>query len=516
MGSEGSRPESRFGRWKSGGLSAFLATSLAVGGAGAAAEPQRHEDALAKARSLIAGGDSVAAASIYEELLRVDPRNPTLLTNLTVARFKAGQFQETIALCRRILDSSPQIAPAHLFLGASHYQLGEYEAAIPPLREFLKMRPRERNARLMLAEALLLLDQHDEALTHFLSVSAQLESDPRIWYGLNRASHHLARAAATRIERDFADSPEAHVVVGLAHRDLGSFATAESNLRLALNRREQLEAPAVELAARALSEVYRKSGREDLAEEPELMIGGDQTCAGASPACQFVRGEFAELTQAEAADSDVRSLFWKSQAYDALETKALRRLADLPESPQLHEIRARALNERGAHGLATREWKRARDLDPTNRTLSVGLANSLYESQDYGGAVALLDELLASGDSAELLFLRGSARLSLQLIDPSIQDLKRALELRPDLDQAKAELSRAYMQSGEPSRAVPLLVSILHADTDGSFHYRLAQAYSRMGDRESELQVLTDYARFQPGSKARKAEGTGRPTTATQ
>ena len=516
MDSEGPRPESRFGRWKARGLSACLAAALAVGGAGAAAEPQRNEDALARARSLIAGGDSAAAASIYEELLRGDPRNPTLLTNLTVARFKAGQFQETIALCHRILDSSPQIAPAHLFLGASHYQLGEYEAAVPPLREFLKMRPGERNARLMLAEALLLLDQHGEALAHFLSVSAQLESDPRVWYGLNRATHYLGREAAARIERDFADSPEASVVAGLAHRDLGSYATAESHFRDALARREQLEAPARDLAARALSEVYRRSGRGDLAEEPERMIGDDQTCAGESPACQFLRGEFAELTQAETADSDVWSLFWKLRAYDALETKALRRLADLPESPQLHEIRARALNERGAHGLATHKWKRAYDLDPTNRTLSVGLANSLYESQDYGEAVALLDELLASGDSAELLFLRGSARLSLQLIDPSIQDLKRALELRPDLDQAKAELSRAYMQSGEHSRAVPLLVSILHADSDGSYHYRLAQAYSRTGDKKSELRVLADYARIQSGSKARRAERTGRTTAATQ
>lgn len=516
MDSEGPRPESRFGRWKYLGLTAFLGASLAVGGAGAAAEPQRNEDALAKARSLIAGGDSAAAASIYEELLRGDPRNPTLLTNLTVARFKAGQFQETIALCHRILDSSPQIAPAHLFLGASHYQLGEYEAAIPPLREFLKMRPGERNARLMLAEALLLLDQHGEALAHFLSVSAQLESDPRVWYGLNRASHYLAREATARIKHDFADGPEAHVVAGLAHRDLGSYAPAESHFREALARREQLEAPAVELAARALSEVYRRSGRGDLAKEPERMIGGDRTCEGASPACQFLRGEFAELTQAETAGSDVRSLFWKSRAYDALETEALRRLADLPESPQLHEIQARALNERGAHGLATHEWKRARDLDPTNRTLSVGLANSLYESHDYSGAVALLDELLAGWDSAELLFLRGSARLSLQQIDPSIEDLKRALELRPELDRAKAELSRAYMQSGEPARAVPLLVSILHADTDGSYHYRLAQAYSRIGDKKSELEVLTDYARLQSGSKARQAERTDRPTAAPQ
>ena len=148
--------------------------------------------------------------------------------------------------------------------------------------------------------------------------------------------------------------------------------------------------------------------------------------------------------------------------------------------------------------------------------MSVGLANSLYEAHDYSGAVALLDELLAGGDSAELLFLRGSARLSLQRIDPSIQDLERALELRPDLDRAKAELSRAYMQSGEPALAVPLLVAILHADTDGSYHYRLAQAYSRIGDKKSELEVLTDYARLQSGSKARQAERTDRPTAAPQ
>ena len=497
-------------------LAAFLAACLATGGIEVVAAPRSIEDALAKARGLIASGDVAEAISIYEGLLSDDPRNPTLLVNLTVARFKAGEYRETIALCQRILDSRPQIAPALLFLGASHYQLEEYESAIHPLRKFLEMRTGERNARLMLAESFLLLGRHRDALAHFLSVSAQLDSDPRVWYGLNRASHSLAREAAARIESDFADTPESHVAAGLAHRDLGSYEKAEFHLREALSRHHQLEPPAVELAARALAEIYRKSGRENLADIPESMLASDQACDGASPACQFVRGEYSELTKAETLGSDSQSLFWESRAYDALETMALRRLGNLPESSQFHEIQARALDERGAHGLATREWRRARELDPTNRTLSVGLANSLYESQDYEGAVALLDDLLAKTDSPELRFLRGSARLSLQQVDPSIEDLNRALELRPDLDRAKAELSRAYMQSGEPARAVPLLVAILHADTDGSYHYRLARAYSQMGDEESALRVLADYARIRPGSEASQAEHSSRATAATQ
>lgn len=497
-------------------LSAFLAACLATGASEAVSAPRNIEDELAKARGLIAAGDAAQATAIYEDLLSDDPRNPVLLTNLTVARFKAGQYRETIELCERILRARLQIAPARLFLGASHYQLGEYESAIPPLSKFLEMQPGERNARLMLAESLLLLGRHREALGHFLAVSAQLESDPRVWYGLNRAAHSLARETAARIESDFADTPEAHVVAGLAYRDVGSYEKAEFHLRESLSRREQLEAPAMELAGRALAEVYRKSGREDVADMPESMISSDQACDDASPACQFARGEYAGLTQGDALGSDIRSLFWRSRAYHALETMALGRLAALPESPQFHEVQARALDERGAHGLATREWRRARELDPVNRTLGVGLANSLYESQDYEGAAALLDELLANTDSPELLFLRGSARLSLLQVDPSIEDLERALELRPGLDRAKAELSRAYMQSGEPARAVPLLLSILHTDTDGSYHYRLAQAYSQIGDKKSELRVLADYARFRSGSKGRQAEPSGPSTGAAR
>ena len=516
MSSEGSHHRWRGGRLIARGLSTFLAACLATGGIEILAAQGSNEDALAKARELIAAGDAAEAISIYEGLLSNNPRDPRLLLGLIVARFKARQYRETIAVCERILDSQLQIAPARLFLGASHYQLGEYESAVPPLRKFLEIHPRDRNARLMLAESLLLLGQNDEALGHFLSVSAQLGGDPRVWYGLNRASHSLARETASRIESDFADTPEAHVAAGLAYRDLGSYAEAETHLRESLSRHKQLEAPTVDLAARALAEIYRGSGREDLADMPESMIAGDQTCDEASPACQFVREEYAELTQAETIGSDVRSLFWRSRAYDALETMALRRLGDLPESPQFREIQARALDERGAHGLAMREWRRARELDPTNRILSVGLANSLYESQDYEGAVGLLDELLADKDSPELRFLRGSARLSLQQVDPSIEDLERALDLKPDLDRAKAELSRAYMQSGEPERAAPLLEAILRVDADGSYHYRLARAYSQIGDSESKRRVLEDYARIRAESKARQAEDTRRATAATQ
>lgn len=515
MSSEESRHRRRGGRLRAWGLAAFFAACVATGGIESVAAQRSIEDALAKARALIDSGSAAEAISIYEDLLSEDPRNPKLLTNLTVARFKAGEYRETIALCQRILASQPEIAPAHLFLGASHYQLGEYESVVPALREFLGASPGERNARLMLAESLLLLGRNDEALDDFLTVSAQLERDPRVWYGLNRASHSLARETATRIESDFADTPESHVIAGLAYRDLGAYAEAEFHLKESISRHKELEGPAVELAARALAEIYRRSGREDLADMPKGMIAADQTCNGASPGCQFVRGEYAELTQAETLGSDIRSLFWKSRAYDALGTMALRRLGDLPESPQLHEIQARALDERGAHGLATREWRNAKELDPTNRTLSVGLANSLYESQDYEEAGDLLDDLLKDGDSPELRFLRGSARLSLQQIDPSIEDLERALELEPALDRAKAELSRAYMQSGEPARAVPLLEAILGIDADGSYHYRLARAYAQIGDKESALQVLADYARIRAESRARQAEDTSRATAAS-
>ncbi len=173
------------------------------------------------------------------------------------------------------------------------------------------------------------------------------------------------------------------------------------------------------------------------------------------------------------------------RAFSALlEDDSLQLLAGLGDSPELHELRARGFAERGSHLMAARAWRAALDLDPGGTNLKTGLANALYEARDFRTTGPVLDELLEEGESPELRFLRGSALLNEQRANEAVPHLERAVELAPDLERARAELSRAYLALDRPEGAIPHLRRILESDQNGSYAYRLATAYRRAGKKD--------------------------------
>jgi predicted Zn-dependent protease len=141
-----------------------------------------------RARELLAAGRAAEAAAIYRNLSRAQPKNADLLVNLTIAEYKASHFREASESASAALKLAPDLAPASLFLGASFLQLGEFDKAIDPLRRVIAANPRERNGRLMLAEALVGAGRPADALPHFQSAAEMLPDNPKVWSGLAKAN----------------------------------------------------------------------------------------------------------------------------------------------------------------------------------------------------------------------------------------------------------------------------------------------------------------------------------------
>lgn len=500
------RPACSSGPGARGSGAALALAGLLAWAATAAAQPSGAEtqQAAAKAKALVEAGRTGEAAAIYDGLLREDPRNLRLLLNLTVARFKAGEYREAVQLCQRMLRLDERSGPAWLFLGASQYQLQRYRAAVEPLRRALLLRPGDRNAELMLAESLLLTGRHRSALPHLRAVSQQLPDSPRVWYGLNRAYAALGRQAAQELQQQQPESAAAHVAAGLQHLDQGAPDAAAASLRAALARRGELGQTARDAVADRLASLPRDAGDAALgaAPKPSRSSSASGNCGEPPAACAFAAGKIERALELASEGQDTAALFWQLQAARALAAAAYDRLADLPESAQLHELRARRLGRRGIHRRAARSWQQALNLDPANRILKVGLANALYDAHAFSEAIPILDELLASETSPELLFLRGSSRLNLHQVEGALPDLVRSLELRPSLTRARAELSRAYMLQGTPEQAVPHLQQLLDLDDDGSYLYRLAKAYAQTGQAALATAALEEYARRQAARAA--------------
>jgi tetratricopeptide (TPR) repeat protein len=108
------------------------------------------------ARQLLLAGKLEQAISEYRALVAAAPNNADMLLNLAIAEYRAKHYQDAIRHGESAIRLRPDLYPAYLFVGASYLQQGDAEKAAPPLEKAVAGMQSDRNARLMLAEALLL------------------------------------------------------------------------------------------------------------------------------------------------------------------------------------------------------------------------------------------------------------------------------------------------------------------------------------------------------------------------
>jgi cytochrome c-type biogenesis protein CcmH/NrfG len=95
-------------------------------------------------------------------------------------------------------------------------QKGDWEGARKELEAFVKKQPENIEARKLLAEAMLQLNDFSAALPHLRWLSQKLPKDPRVWSTLGQVQEHLghldeAREALRRAVHLRPDEPEFRV-----------------------------------------------------------------------------------------------------------------------------------------------------------------------------------------------------------------------------------------------------------------------------------------------------------------
>jgi predicted Zn-dependent protease len=66
------------------------------------------------------------------------------------------------------------------------------------------------------------------------------------------------------------------------------------------------------------------------------------------------------------------------------------------------------------------------------------------------------------------------------------------------------DLARAYLEGGQPEKAIPHFKTAIAADTDGSVYYQLARAYRSLGQKEMEKETLKKFADIQASLSVEK------------
>jgi len=146
-------------RWRPAGRSlapvAWAAALLALVGYGVAAQR-----ALQPWRSSI---------PLYENALRVDPRNNLMRINYGTALVERGEVDKGLAQFRRALEVNPRDVDALYNLARTLASRRRYDEAIAQYEALLRIRPDHAIAHNNLAIALIARGREDEAIDHFLS-----------------------------------------------------------------------------------------------------------------------------------------------------------------------------------------------------------------------------------------------------------------------------------------------------------------------------------------------------------
>src|SRR3954454_499216 len=128
------------------------------------------------------------------------------------------------------------------------------------------------------------------------------------------------------------------------------------------------------------------------------------------------------------------------------------------------------------------------------------------EVRDYEATLAGLAPLLERyPDDGRLLRLKAQALVQLQRADEALPIFKGLVARRPNDPALKLALGRAYMQTGDYARAVPLLEEQLNADSDGSLHMQLARAYTVIGQREKAAPLVIEAEELRKADDQRRA-----------
>jgi predicted Zn-dependent protease len=458
-----------------------------------------------QAKELMEAGRFDAAIPLCQDLVKALPGNPGLVLNLALAQHMAGREREAVSNFEIVLKAQPTSLPALLSLGAARLALNEPGLAIAPLQKALAVEKDNLDARGMLATALMDAKRYADAAAQYRQLTDKSQDDPRAWYGLGMSYQALSTEAFEQMQKIDPKSSWVAALVADSRVQRRQYRSAFFFYSEALK-----ELPRLHGLHSAMADIYRKTGHPEWAstEDVKEQSLSPADCAAHPLECRFTGGKDLEILSAKPpAKPDAESLYWRTKAANELAMQAFFRLGQLPESIELHQLRAEIARDSGRPLEAVTEWRAALKLAPGNPRARQELAVSLFMANDYRSAFDEAVDLLKTLPGApELNFVAGDSLLRLEEPDKAEPYLRAALKGDPHMVAAGASLGLALSRLGRFSEAVPLLEKSLVLDDDGSLHYQLARAYQAAGTADKAKAAMAQYQELVDRSQKAKEE----------
>ncbi len=475
-----------------GGRPLFLLFACA---AIALAQTDKLAEESHRAKELIADRRYAEAIPLYEHLVKALPGNVGLLLNLGLAEEMAGRHARAIPHLETVLKADPRNVPALASLSMARLQLNQSREALPILRRLVALEPKDVNALGMLADAELNQKMLEDAARHYRQLTDENSADPRTWFGLGKAYEALATNTFGRLNKLAPRSPYVAILLAETRLQRRQYRSA-----FFFYRDAEKTLPDLPGLHAGLSTVYRATGHGDWAEaeqkHEEAIPPPD--CVEQPAACAYLAGHYLDAVKTIPPQASPATLFWVTKAYNQLAANAFERLSQLPESMQVHALKAQTLHDHKQDLEAVEEWRAALKLSPDDATLKRELASALFDAKDYQGAIPLVEEQLRQDPkSRELNYLLGASLWRMEQAEKALPYLQAAVRGNEELLPADSELGLALVALGKNAEAIPYLKKGLALDDDGSSHYSLARAYRAAGQTQLAAETMQEYQRIQ-------------------
>lgn len=439
------------------------------------------------------------AADAYAQLAARFPGEPGLQANLGMALHLSAQDDDAVGPLTRAASAMPSSFPAHFYLGASFTRLQRFSDAVEPLRHAVRLAPQEAFARALLGDALEAVAKYSEAADAWRGLSELDPSSPYASAGLARTYEQLAvQATQELIRRD----PESPLVLRLLARS--RLADGQLPSALYLFRQALARSPDVRSVHEAIADLYDASGHADwaAAERRRAASLPPVDCSSTStPECSVMVGSGNEAA-GFSPDWTTERLFWAARANAMLSGEAYLKLRQLEPSVDQLALVAGILSDHGKFLEASEAYRRALAMRPGNGTLERQFAEALFLARRGDEARPLLERFLDS-DPQDPMWpaMLGNLLAQEQDFELAVPLLEQAVSFPDHPPSARTDLGRSYLSLGRAEEAAETLLPALGADTDGSIHYQLAQAYVQLGRREAAQGALAKYRELEARSR---------------
>lgn len=469
----------------------------------------------ARAKQAMAANRFDEAITLYRQILARVPDEPGILMNLGMALSMSGQPQDAIDPLSRALKLRPSLLPAALFLGNSYLDLNRPADAVAPLRTYVAAQPADLQARQMLASALLMSGDAGEAAAAFRKLAQLAPADARSYYGLVQAYDALSQEAVDALEKstDADTGVYASLLVADALESDGKYEPA-----FALYKQSLEKLPRLRATHDALGRIYTKTGHKDWAARQQAKSQQmPLDCVARKAECEFRAGRYLTAISALATRTDAESHYWRTRAYTELAAAALAKLAAMPPSQELHELRGELYRNQRRHLQSVAEMKAALAFAPNDPRLKKELAKSLYFARDWESARTIFADLSkAQPGDPELQFFYGDTLLQEQQAEAALPHLEAAVARDASMAAWHAALGRAYVQLNRFTDAIPHLEAVVSQDEDGSLHYQLARAYQSTNQPDRAKPLLDKYQELQRLTQSQSSPAAAPPITPPQ